>query len=150
MKLNRSLLVVAACGFIAASASARLGETEAQSLARYGVPAPELAGPQDKPLIEGAKESIFNFQGWRVRVAFLNNVAARLEYVHLAENGVLKPITCRLRSGKNNALRGTDGGGACFAQSHLYTLAPIRLSGAARGIDSALFSSWPESVPASF
>ena len=52
MKPNRFLLVVAVFAVLsAAPASARLGETEAQSQARYGAPAPELAGPQDKPLI---------------------------------------------------------------------------------------------------
>jgi hypothetical protein len=78
---------------LSAVASARLGETEAQSQMRYGAPAPELAAPTDKPLLEGAKEVIYNFEGWRVRAAFLNNVTARIEYVHLPENGVPKQIT---------------------------------------------------------
>lgn len=94
MKLNRVLLVVAASGMLcAASASARLGETEAQSQARYGAPAPELLGPTDKPLLEGAKEVLYSFEGWRIRAAFVNNVAARMEYVRLPENDALKPIT---------------------------------------------------------
>jgi hypothetical protein len=77
----------------AATALARLGETEAQSQARYGAPTPELTAPTDKPLLEGAKEVIYNHEGWRVRAAFLNNTTARIEYVHLPENGVPKPIT---------------------------------------------------------
>ena len=71
---------------------ARLGETEAQSQLRYGAPAPELIGATDKPLLEGAKEVAYNFQGWRVRAAFLNGTTARIEYVHLPENNVPKPI----------------------------------------------------------
>ena len=71
---------------------ARLGETEAQSQVRYGAPAPELIGPTDKPLLEGAKEVAYNFQGWRVRAAFFNGTTARIEYVHLPENNVPKPI----------------------------------------------------------
>ncbi len=78
---------------LAAAAFARLGETEEQSQARYGAPTPELAAPTDKPLLEGAKEVIYNHQGWRVRAAFLNKVTARIEYVHLPENGAPKPIS---------------------------------------------------------
>ena len=72
---------------------ARLGETEGQSQQRYGAPAPELLGPTDKPLIEGAKEVAYNFQGWRVRAAFLNGTTACIEYVHLPENNAPKPIS---------------------------------------------------------
>ena len=71
---------------------ARLGETEAQSQLRYGAPTPELIGATDKPLLEGAKEVAYNFQGWRVRAAFLNGTTARIEYVHLPENNVPKPV----------------------------------------------------------
>ena len=71
---------------------ARLGETEAQSLARYGAPVPELIGPNDKPLLEGAHEVAYNFQGWRVRAAFLNGTTVRIEYAHLPENNAPKPI----------------------------------------------------------
>ncbi len=72
---------------------ARLGETEAESQQRYGTPAPELIGPTDKPLLAGAKEVAYNFQGWRVRVAFINEKTARIEYVHLPENNALKQIS---------------------------------------------------------
>ncbi len=66
---------------------ARLGETEAQSQQRYGVPAPELVGPTDKPLLEGAKEVAYNFQGWRVRAAFINGTTARIEAILDGEKG---------------------------------------------------------------
>ena len=72
---------------------ARLGETEAQSQQRYGAPAPELIGPTDKPLLAGAKEVAYNFQGWRVRAAFVTGITARIEYVHLPENNVPKPVS---------------------------------------------------------
>lgn len=94
MILPRLLLAAAASAILfVAPASARLGETEAQSQTRYGAPAPELGAPTDKPLIDSAKEVIYNFEGWRVRAAFLNNVTARIEYVRIPENGALKPIT---------------------------------------------------------
>jgi len=72
---------------------ARLGETEAQSQQRYGAPAPELTFPTDRTLLEGAREVIYNFQGWRVRAAFINGTAVRIEYVHLPEKNVPKQIT---------------------------------------------------------
>lgn len=94
MKSNHiSVIFAAICLVSVAPAFARLGETEAQSQTRYGAPAPELAAPTDKPLLEGAKEVIYNFQGWRVRVAFLNGAAARMEYVRIPEGGALLPIT---------------------------------------------------------
>ena len=76
-----------------ALASARLGETESQSQARYGAPVPELIGPQEKPLLEGARELAYKYEGWRIRVAFLNGQATRLEYVHIPDAGGLKQIT---------------------------------------------------------
>lgn len=74
-------------------AMARLGETEAQSQARYGEPAPQFASPVDRPIMSGSKEVIYHFGGWRIRVAFVNNVALRLEYVHLPEGSTPKPIS---------------------------------------------------------
>ena len=74
-------------------AHARLGETEAQSQARYGVPQPELIGQSEKPLMPGAKEVAYNYQGWRVRAAFVTGVAKRIEYAKLPENGAPKQLT---------------------------------------------------------
>ncbi len=93
MKSPRLLPIAATLCLLATPVFARIGETEAQSQTRYGAPAPELAAPTDQPLLAGAKEVIYHFQGWRVRVAFLDNVAARMEYLHLPENGALKPIS---------------------------------------------------------
>jgi hypothetical protein len=75
------------------AAMARLGENEAQSQARYGEPRPELIGADEKPLLEGAKELAYKFEDWRIRVAFLNNVAVRLQYIHIPDASGLKKIT---------------------------------------------------------
>ena len=75
------------------SAQARLGETEAQSQARYGAPQAELISQTDKPLMPGAKEVAYNFQGWRVRAAFVAGVTKKIEYVKFPENGVPKQLT---------------------------------------------------------
>jgi hypothetical protein len=96
MKLISARLLVPTAAFgllLTASCLGRLGETEAQSLARYGKPTDELLGPTDKPVLEGAKELVYSYEGWRVRAAFLNNVTARIEYLRLPENGSIKTIT---------------------------------------------------------
>lgn len=72
---------------------ARLGETEAQSQARYGAPSAELIREDEKPLIPGVKELAYNFEGWRIRAAFLNGVTARIEYAQIPESGTLKQIS---------------------------------------------------------
>ena len=90
---TRILFAIAiAAAVLPMPAQARLGESEAQSQARYGEPTPHYAGPTDKPLMVGGKEVIYFFQGWRVRVALVNNVTVRIEYVHVPEGGP-KPIS---------------------------------------------------------
>jgi hypothetical protein len=75
------------------SADARLGENEAQSKARYGEPNAGLIGPNDKPLIPGAAEFAYQFEGWRIRAAFVNGITHRIEYVKIPEGGQVKPLT---------------------------------------------------------
>ena len=89
----RSIPILAAALFTATlPLHARLGETEAQSQQRYGAPVPELIGPTDQPLLAGAKETAYSFQGWRIRAALVGGITARIEYVHLPENNAPKPI----------------------------------------------------------
>jgi hypothetical protein len=75
------------------AAHARLGETEAQSQARYGAPDTGLIGANEAALLEGAKELAYNFQGWRVRAAFIDGVAVRVEYAKIPDAGGLKKLT---------------------------------------------------------
>jgi len=89
-----SLRILLICSILAIpSAHARLGENEAQSKARYGEPNPALIGANDKPLIPGATELAYHFEGWRVRAAFVSGITHRIEYVKIPENGQLKPLT---------------------------------------------------------
>ena len=74
-------------------ADARLGETEAQSSARYGASRPEFIGPEEKALLEGAKQHVYYFEGWRIRVAFLDDVAVRMEYIHIPDQAQPQKIT---------------------------------------------------------
>jgi hypothetical protein len=80
------LLVVS----LARPALARLGETEAQSQARYGAPVDGLVGGDEKPLLAGAVERAYNFEGWRVRSAFVNGATVRIQYVHIENNAPKK------------------------------------------------------------
>lgn len=72
---------------------ARLGETEAQAQARYGPLRDDLSSAGDKPLIAGAVEKCYEYQGWRVRAAYAGGTCMVIEYAHIPENGVPKPIT---------------------------------------------------------
>ena len=72
-------------------ASARLGETEAQSQARYGPPVEGVVGADEKPLLPGAVERAYQFEGWRIRAAFASGATVRIQYVHL-ENSAPKKL----------------------------------------------------------
>ena len=53
------------------SALARLGETQDQAEARYGLPKSEKTSKFGRPLVDGAKELTFEYEGWRIRCALL-------------------------------------------------------------------------------
>ena len=89
----RALALASLSTLFATAVFARLGENEAQSQTRYGTQHPELSGPGDKPLLPGAREIVYDFNGYRIRAAFVNGVTVRIEYLHLPENGALKPLT---------------------------------------------------------
>jgi hypothetical protein len=73
-------------------AQARLGETEAQCEARYGVAVPGLIGANEGPLLAGSRELAYNFQGWRIRAAFFNGTVIREDYVKIPDAAGLKKI----------------------------------------------------------
>jgi hypothetical protein len=72
------------------SAQARLGETEAQSKARYGDPVEGMVGGDEKPLMAGAVERLYNFEGWRIRAAIVGGTTVRIQYVHIENNAPKK------------------------------------------------------------
>ena len=89
--LNMTLrpLIAALVLSSALPAYARLGETEAQSQTRYGAPVESLVGSDEKPLLAGAVERVYNFDSWRIRAAFAGGATVRIQYVHI-ENGAPK------------------------------------------------------------
>ena len=70
---------------LTAAAYARIGETPIQFADRYGRPKDtNLAAIQDKssPLVEGAVHHTYEYQGWKIRAAFLqlNGPAVRMDF----------------------------------------------------------------------
>jgi hypothetical protein len=84
-----------ACVLVAlvSQGEARLGETLGQSQARYGQPREDLSAPADQPLLAGSAEKTYEYQGFRVRVAYAGGMCQVIEYAKIPEGGALKPIT---------------------------------------------------------
>src|SRR4051794_18677187 len=77
----------------AASANARIGDTPIQFADRYGRPKDtSLTAISDKtsPLLEGAIHHTYEYQGWRIRAAFiqLDGPAVRMDFQKLSGPGV--------------------------------------------------------------
>ncbi len=82
---------------LAASTEARLGETPIQFADRYGSPTDSPATKvTDKsfPLVEGAVHHTYEYQGWKIRAAFLqlDGPAVRIEYQKVIMAGVTPGI----------------------------------------------------------
>ena len=74
----------------AATAFARLGETEIQFTERYGPPKDTPAFDKISPLLEAATHHTYEYQGWKIRAAFLplNGTAVRIDYSKIPAAGV--------------------------------------------------------------
>jgi len=64
----------------AGTASARLGETELQCCLRYGK-GTTTALDKAMPILEGGVTKSFSYQGWTIRIAFVNGIAVREEFM---------------------------------------------------------------------
>ncbi len=90
----RVLLVVWVLTFFLPSlANARLGETPIQFADRYGAPKDTAQDKHPSPytdLIEGAVHHTYEYQGWKIRAAFLqvNGPAVRMDYQKILTGGV--------------------------------------------------------------
>jgi hypothetical protein len=78
---------------VAASAYGRIGETPIQFADRYGRPKDtNLTAITDKssPLVEGAVHHTYEYQGWKIRAAFLqlDGPAVRMDFQKLSALGV--------------------------------------------------------------
>ncbi|HEY4283722.1 MAG TPA: hypothetical protein VGM62_11725, partial [Chthoniobacterales bacterium] len=75
------------------SAWARIGETPLQFIDRYGAPkdtATSKIMDKTSPLIEGAVHHSYEYQGWKIRAAFLqlDGPAIRMDYQKILTTGV--------------------------------------------------------------
>src|ERR1035437_382780 len=79
-----ALVVIAAIALTPICGLARLDETEAQCEQRYGKP---QDSPSDKsfPILSGAVNQSYQYQGWRIRIAFLDGKAAIISYSKAAQ-----------------------------------------------------------------
>lgn len=79
----------------AATAKARIGETSIQFFNRYGAPIDTLSSKtidKNSPLVEGAIHHTYEYQGWKIRTAFLkpDGPAIRMDFQKMsgAANGI--------------------------------------------------------------
>ena len=89
----RLLIVTVLWYLFVALADARIGETPIQFADRYGAPKDSsLTKMRDSqsPLIAGAIHHTYEYQGWKIRAAFLqlDGPAARMEYQKIISVGV--------------------------------------------------------------
>ena len=88
--VTASIVALICCS---SSVYARLGETAVQFANRYGAPKDGPASQindRNFPLIEGAIHHIYEYQGWKIRAAFVqvDGPAVRVEYSKILKGGV--------------------------------------------------------------
>jgi len=79
------LLVSLTALLVAISANARIGETAIQFVDRYGTPKDTPSSKiydKNSPVLEGAVHHTYEYQGWRIRAAFLqvDGPAVRMDF----------------------------------------------------------------------
>jgi hypothetical protein len=81
--------------FFAVTALARIGETAIQFADRYGSPKDTPSSKildKNSPLLEGAVHHVYEYQGWKIRAAFLqlDGPVVRMDYSKLGRDLVIK------------------------------------------------------------
>ena len=93
----RLLIVTVLWYLLVAIADARIGETSIQFVDRYGAPTDSSLtkiSDSQSPLIEGAIHHTYEYQGWKIRAAFLqlDGPAVRMDYQKIITAGVSPQI----------------------------------------------------------
>jgi hypothetical protein len=86
---------------------ARLGESPNETKARYGSPVNE-SGIIMLPLFEGTFEQRYLHNGWRIRVAYLENQSIMIAYMKVVRQGTQE---ARLRDDEIQAILNAEAGG---------------------------------------
>lgn len=89
------LLVSLTALLVAISANARIGETPIQFVDRYGAPKDTPSSKtydKNSPVLEGAVHHTYEYQGWRIRAAFLqlDGPAVRMDFQKLGPDIQIK------------------------------------------------------------
>ena len=132
--IMRSLvLLFLSCLVLPSIAFARLGESVEHSQARYGNPVENI---QDtiSPILKTASSKTYHYQGWQIRIGYINDHAVRMFYAKLPKSGetqVLKAdeieavLKAELHGGKWQKLRAAtlfsrkNSGNSSFDHAHL-------------------------------
>ena len=90
----RRFLLVVGC-FVISSAEARIGENAIQCANRYGAPRDTPSSKtidRNSPLVKGAIHHTYEYEGWKIRAAFLNlnGPAIRMDFQKMSgtANGI--------------------------------------------------------------
>ena len=81
--MMRHLILGAVLVAGALECQARIGETEAECQQRYGKPVNQAMADM-MPILNGAVNHSYSYQGWNIRVAFVNGKAVRVYYSKLS------------------------------------------------------------------
>src|SRR6059058_1927459 len=96
--LMRALRIIGLCLILSSmNASARIGETTLQFVARYGPPKDTPSSKiydKNSPLVEGAIHHNYEYQRWKIRAAFLqlDGPAVRMDYSKIPAVGASSTI----------------------------------------------------------
>ena len=118
MKLR--CLILAVIGVIALTpihTFARLGETEAQCEQRYGKPQVSLSD-KSFPVLSGAVNRTYQYQGWCIMIAFFDGKAAIISYSKAAKT----PGGVTIRNDEAKAILDAEGNGGEWKGSRSFNL----------------------------
>ena len=77
---QKTLLLFCCLLLLPSTVLARLGETERENQVRYGEP---LKDDHSSPLLNNTVNKTYHYQGWKIRVGYINGHAVRIAYSKL-------------------------------------------------------------------
>lgn len=103
-QLYLALMVIGAMALTPIHTFARIDETEAQCEQRYGKPQ-NLLSDKSFPILSGAVNRIYQYQGWCISIAFLDGKAAIISYSKSAK----APSGVAIRNDEAKAILDAEG-----------------------------------------
>ena len=111
------LVVIAAMALTPIRAFARLDETEAQCEQRYGK-SQNLLSDKSFPILSGAVNRIYQYQGWCIGIAFLDGKAVIISYSKSAK----APGGVTIREDETKSILDAEGNGGEWTGSRSFSL----------------------------